>query len=152
VTRVDHKVRAAEVATRQSQTPPPRTFCPLVSHFSSHLAYVACATGNESVPNVATNNTVKFIFKTAIGISLISNRDSFRVPFDKIAFVYFTREIYLHFSVGNGQQCASCVATLVRSLWTGKHDVNHKKQTYIRAYSKEFFGVHNFKSSCRPMG
>ena len=33
----------------------------------------------------------------------MSNRNSFRVLFDKIAFVYFIWKIYLYFSIGNGQ-------------------------------------------------
>ena len=35
------------------------------------------------------NNTTNLLFKTAIGILLISNHNSFRVPFDKIASVYY---------------------------------------------------------------
>jgi len=38
---------------------------------------------------IVVNNTKKLFFKTAIGILLISNRNSFRVLFDKIASVYF---------------------------------------------------------------
>jgi len=35
------------------------------------------------------NNTTNLLFKTAIGILLISNHNSFQVPFDKIASVYY---------------------------------------------------------------
>ena len=45
--------------------------------------------GNESVGNIIINDTINLIFKTAIGIFLISNHNSFRVLFDKIASVYF---------------------------------------------------------------
>jgi len=34
---------------------------------------------------------------------IISNQNSLRVLFDKIASVYFIWKIYLHFSIGNGQ-------------------------------------------------
>ena len=43
--------------------------------------------GNESVPESVINSTINLIFKTAISILLISNRNSFRVLFDKIASV-----------------------------------------------------------------
>jgi len=45
----------------------------------------------------------KFIFLTAISILPISNHNSFRVLFDKIASIYFICKIYLYFSIGNGQ-------------------------------------------------
>jgi len=35
------------------------------------------------------NNTINLFFKTAISILVISNHNSFRVFFDKIASVYF---------------------------------------------------------------
>jgi len=44
---------------------------------------------NESVPTVIVNGTVNLFFKTAIGILLISNHNSFRVMFDKIASAHF---------------------------------------------------------------
>ena len=53
--------------------------------------------GNESVPKVIINDTVNLFSKTAISILLISNHDSFRVPFDKIASVYFIWQLYLYF-------------------------------------------------------
>ena len=42
-------------------------------------------------------------FLTSIGILLVSNRNSFRLLFDKIASVYFTRKINSNASIGNGQ-------------------------------------------------
>ena len=45
--------------------------------------------GNESVPKIVINNTIYLRFKTAVSILLISNRNSFRVLFDKIASIYF---------------------------------------------------------------
>jgi len=46
--------------------------------------------GNESVPKIARNNTTSINFsKTAISTLVISNRNSLRVLFDKIASVYF---------------------------------------------------------------
>ena len=50
-------------------------------------------TGKESVPKIITNDKImNLVFKTAISISVISNRNSFRVPFDKIASVYILFE------------------------------------------------------------
>ena len=43
-------------------------------------------TGNESVPKIIIINTIIF-FKIAINILVISNQNSFRVLFDKIASV-----------------------------------------------------------------
>ena len=58
--------------------------------------------GNESVAKITINDTINF-FKAAISILVISNHNSFRVLFDKMAFVYFILKIYLYFSIGNGQ-------------------------------------------------
>ena len=52
--------------------------------------------GNESMAKIIINDT-KICFKTAISILLISNDNSFRVLFDKIASVYFIWKIYLYF-------------------------------------------------------
>jgi len=46
-------------------------------------------TGNESVPKIIINDTINFFFRTAISILVISNYNSFRELFDKIASVYF---------------------------------------------------------------
>jgi len=48
--------------------------------------------GNENVPTIIINNTINLSLKTAIGISVISNRNSFRVLFDRIVFVYILFE------------------------------------------------------------
>jgi len=45
--------------------------------------------GNESLPENIINNTTDLFFKTSISVSVISNHNSFRVLFGKIAFVYF---------------------------------------------------------------
>jgi len=51
--------------------------------------------GNESAPKSIISNTNLF-FKTAISILVISNHNSFRVLFDKIASVYFVgKYIYI---------------------------------------------------------
>jgi len=51
--------------------------------------------GNESAPKIIISNTSLF-FKTAISILVISNHNSFRVLFDKIASVYFAgKYIYI---------------------------------------------------------
>jgi len=56
----------------------------------------------------------KFIFLNAISILVISNHNSFRVPFDKIAFVYFIWKIYLYFSIGNGEPREPALCQLYR--------------------------------------
>jgi len=43
--------------------------------------------GNDSVPKIIINNTISLFFKTAISILVISNHNSFRVLFDKNAYV-----------------------------------------------------------------
>ena len=59
----------------------------------THLHQICCtyalhlAMGNESVPKIVINGTTNF-FTTAISISVVSNRNSFRVLFDKIADTY----------------------------------------------------------------
>jgi len=45
--------------------------------------------GNESLPEIIINNRVNLFRKTAIRILVISSHNSFRVLFDKIAYVYF---------------------------------------------------------------
>ena len=49
----------------------------------------ARSVANESVPKIIVNNTINLLFQTAISIWVISNHNSFRVLFDKIASVYF---------------------------------------------------------------
>jgi len=52
------------------------------------------------VLKIIINNTINLSFKTAISILAISNNNSFRVLFYKIAYVYFIGKLYLHFSTG----------------------------------------------------
>jgi len=55
----------------------------------------------SSLPKMMINDTISLLFKSAISIFVISNRNRFRVLFDKIASVYFyLKNIYLHFSNG----------------------------------------------------
>jgi len=41
------------------------------------------------VPKIIINDAISLFFTTAVSTSLISIHNSFRVLFDKIAFVYF---------------------------------------------------------------
>ena len=41
------------------------------------------------MPKILINNTMNLLFKIAISILVISNHNSYRVLFDKIAPVYF---------------------------------------------------------------
>jgi len=50
--------------------------------------------GNESVPKNTINDMIKFFPETSISILVISNHNSFRVLFAKIASVYFIWKIY----------------------------------------------------------
>ena len=70
--------------------------------------------GSESVPKNIVNNAIKLFLKAAIGSSAISNRNSFRVLFEKIAYVYFVWKIYLYFSIGNGQPGEPALCQLYR--------------------------------------
>ena len=45
--------------------------------------------GNESLSKIIINDTIFFLKLHVIDILVISNRNSFRVLFDKIASVYF---------------------------------------------------------------
>jgi len=63
------------------------------SHWSAKFVQTAILMcqhlGNESVSKIVINDTINFLFITEISILVISNHNSFRVLFDKIAFVYF---------------------------------------------------------------
>ena len=56
--------------------------------FENYATDKLCPKGNESVPKIIMNDTI--IFLNRISILVVSNHDSFRVLFDKIASVYFT--------------------------------------------------------------
>jgi len=68
------------------------------------------------VPKI-TLNTINLFFLTAISVLVISNRNSFRVRFDKIASVYFISKKYIYIlalemaSPGT-RHYASCTCTL----------------------------------------
>ena len=81
--------------------------------------------GNEIMAKIIINDTKTICFKTAISILLISNDNSFRVLFDKIASVYFIWKIYLYFSIGNGQPREPALCQLYRHTfvpYTRLHD------------------------------
>jgi len=61
------------------------------------------------------------MFKTAISILVISNHNSFRVLFDKIASVYFILKIYLYFSIGIGQPREPALCDLYRHTFAPCH-------------------------------
>ena len=81
--------------------------------------------GNKSVPKIIMNNTINlFIFRTAISILLISDRNSFRVLFGKIAScILFKKYIYilaLEMASPGNQHCANRIGTLL-FLRNSKH-------------------------------
>ena len=63
---------------------------------------------------IITNDTISLLFKSAISILVISNHNSFRVLFDKIASVYFISKIYLYFIIENGQPRKPALCQLYR--------------------------------------
>ena len=71
-------------------------------------------TGNESVPKITINDTIKFFSKTAINILVISNHNISRVLFDKIASVYSIWKIYQYFSTGHGRLGEPALCQLYR--------------------------------------
>ena len=70
-------------------------------------------TENENGPKIIINDT-RNLFLTAISILVISNHDSFRVLFDKIASEYSIWKIYLYFSIRNGRPRKPALCQLYR--------------------------------------
>jgi len=69
--------------------------CGQQCHFPAESKITArTRTRNESVPKIIINNTINLFLSTAINILLISNRDSFRALFEKIASVHFIWKIW----------------------------------------------------------
>jgi len=58
----------------------------------NYVAAIPCIR-NETLPKIIINNTVHFY--AAISILLTSNHNSFPVLFDKIASVYFIKNIFI---------------------------------------------------------
>ena len=88
----------------------------VTSRYSIQGSELVFGIGNESVPRIIINDAVNLFFKP-VSILLISNPNSFRVLFDKIASVYFISKMYLYFGIGNGrspgnQHCANCIDIL----------------------------------------
>ena len=61
----------------------------VIMGLGSELSALRLVVGNESVPKIIINNTVNLFYKTAISAFIISNHNSYRVLFYKIASVYF---------------------------------------------------------------
>jgi len=72
---------------------------PLLSRLSTSLAWrLQVEIGNESVScaeNYNIYNTINLFLKTAISILVISDHNSFRVLFDKIASVFYLKNIFI---------------------------------------------------------
>ena len=86
-----------------------------------HIAYTctmpsAGSIGNESVPKTIINDTRNLFYKTAVSILVISNNNTFRVLFDKIASAYFIgKYIYilaLEMASPGNLHCVNCIGTL----------------------------------------
>ena len=71
--------------------------------------------GNESVSKIIINDTT--IFLTSVSILVISNHNSFRVLFDKIASVYFVGKYIniwsLQMTSPGNQHCANYIGALL---------------------------------------
>jgi len=83
--------------------------CSAYSSLASHSP-----AGKESVSKIIINVHKKLIFKLQSAFWVISNHNSFRVLFDKIAYVYLIWKRYLYFSVGNGQPREPALCQLYR--------------------------------------
>jgi len=80
------------------------------------------AIGNESVPKIIINDTIRLFFKTAISILVISNHNGFRV-------LSINRKIYIKNKIKNilalemanpgKQHCANCIGSLSFPIATG---------------------------------
>ena len=90
----------------------------------------ASSIGSECVQKITINNTINLVFfKIAISILLISNHNSFRVLFDKIASVYFIWKyifIFQHWKwPAQGTSTVPIVSAHFRSLcasfWAASH-------------------------------
>ena len=68
------------------------------------------------MPTIIVNDTISLFFKTAISILVISNRNSFRVLFDKVLpYLLFEKYIFilaLEVASPGNQHCANCIGTL----------------------------------------
>jgi len=68
------------------------------------------------VLKITINNTLNLFFLTATSIFVTSNHKSFRVLFNKIASVYFIRQIIhilaLEMASPGNQHCAYCIGTV----------------------------------------
>ena len=76
--------------------------------------------------------TINLFSKTAISILVISNPNSFRVLFDKIASVCFVGKMYSYFSIGNGQPREPALCQLHRHTFVPYMTVfvEHNREPY----------------------
>jgi len=73
-------------------------------------------TGND-VPKIIINGTINLFLKTAMSFLLISNRNNFRVLFDKKLLPYILLKIYIYFSVEIGQPREPALCQLYRRIF-----------------------------------
>ena len=101
----------------------------------------------ESVTKIIINDTINLFSKTALSILLISNHSSFRMLFDKIAFVYFILTVYYYFSIGTGQPREPALCQLYRHTFVpykrfeatsrGRADVTRRACRVLRVVSTQ---------------
>jgi len=72
---------------------------------SPYVGAMSSVIGYESVPKIPTNDTMNALFRTAISVLLVSNRNSFRVPcsIESLPYILY-RKMYLYDIGGNGQR------------------------------------------------
>ena len=92
----------------------------VTSRYSIQGSELVFGIGNESVPRIIINDAVNLFFKP-VSIFLISNHNSFRVLFDKIASVYFISKkcIYIlasEIAIAQVTSTVPIVSTYCRSL------------------------------------
>ena len=92
----------------------------------------------------------KWVCVCAISILRISNHNSFRVLFDKIASVYFIRKIYLYFSIGNGQPMEPALCQLYRHTFVPYtiQYVYYKIYNKIRTILENQITQHSLNNDC----
>jgi len=103
--------------------------------------------GDESVPKIITNDTINLFFNC---ISLISNRNSFRVLFDEIASVHFIwKNIFIFWHWKWSAQGTSTVSILLapfRSLFIGWSDGTESMVTKLSPFCGYNLWSYGFRS------
>jgi len=84
-----------------------------------------------------------FFSQTAIGLLVISNHNSFRVPFDKNCFrVFYPKKIYINIlalettSPSRNRHCASCIGTVLFPTHNGRQMRSNASSRSLKTLTK----------------